>query len=109
MKVLGYIIGFIGTIVYYAFAWGLTFDYYWDWFIIPVFNVQPITLLQGIGLWLFVGLIKPIYSLKTYELIDPKYLIENYKNKQTEAIIIAIFIPWITLYMGWIFNSWFIN
>ena len=34
---------------------GILISLYWKWFIIPIFNVKPITIPQGLGLSLFIS------------------------------------------------------
>lgn len=54
MKVIGYIVMTILIIVY-----GLSLNSWvlmnlWSWFVVPLFSVQPLTMMTAMGLWLVV-------------------------------------------------------
>ena len=43
--------------LYGAWAWGVVFDNFWSWFVLPVFpNLPNPTLLESMGLMYFVSL-----------------------------------------------------
>lgn len=39
------------------FLSAFVFTYLWQWFVMPIFNVPPITLLEALGLWILISLV----------------------------------------------------
>jgi hypothetical protein len=78
-------------IVYSAAVNGYVLSSLWGWFIVPVFAVEPITIVQAVGLSIVV-------SFVTFHG-TPK----DYKPDWTQALLR----PFVVLLMGWIVRTFF--
>ena len=87
-----------GYVIYNSFAWGYVTSLFYGWFILPVFPQLPIiTILQFIGIHMFVGL----FTFKVSQHIK-----DEYRDKTTENIVIFLS-PWIVLVFGWMMKGFF--
>lgn len=83
---LSYFLGIATIIIYILSSYGIVIAEFWKWFIVPVFNVEPITWLSAIGLLLFVSLFK-IKVTVTQEY-------------SASAFLMFLLNPWITWCVG---------
>jgi hypothetical protein len=101
---IGSIVGFIGGFLFIvvAFAYGVFVHGFvghklWAWFVVPVFHLEPISILQAAGLSF-------LCRLFTYE--NPFALSSSMKGKDTSEIatqaITILLLPWISLLVGYI-------
>jgi len=86
LKGIGKLVGGLALLLYSAFASGLVFFKFYNWFVLPVFDLPIISYLSAVGLSVFLILFK---NLQTDE------------DTSTEAYIKAIILPWMLLFMGW--------
>lgn len=68
---------------------------FWKWFIVPIFPVQPLTILQAYGIALLIGLL-------TKHEIDVKAPKRTTMEIVLRGISTVIVSPLITLGFGWI-------
>jgi hypothetical protein len=95
--VLGFLMLFIGLIVYGIVCRGYLISCAWLWFVIPVFHLVPITIAQAVGLSFFVAIF-------TVVDIEEQY---NDTKKETDesfyyAIIKSLVAPWIIFGIVWL-------
>lgn len=82
---------------YNFFAQGFVATKLWQWFVIPTFNFQPITLVQAGGIMLLVRLFTYINHSKD-DKSDPN---EGVREKLLKLFGILL-VPWYTLFIGWL-------
>ncbi len=88
----------LGMFLYDTLSWGLVLFKFWGWFVLPVFVALPaLTFVQAIGLMFVIGLFKKQNS----QIIKNEYKDEMFKN-------IYLYMPWITLGLGWVAYALFI-
>ena len=88
----------LGLFLYDTLSWGLVLFKFWGWFVLPVFVAMPaLTFVQAIGLMFVIGLFK---NHKT------QILKEQYKDKRFSNLY--LYMPWITLALGWVAYALFI-
>lgn len=86
------------VLCYNAFSWGYVSYVLYGWFILPIFQDAPqISILQFVGISLFLSAIKPILgpSLKS-EYED--------KSSQWSKIILS---PWLVLLFAWFIHLFY--
>jgi hypothetical protein len=88
LKGLGALILIPFAILYDAFCWGLVFFKFYNWFVLPVFDLVTITYHAAIGLMLFVSLFKTFGVKQDYD-------------DNTSKIIASLIAPWLILFIGW--------
>lgn len=86
---LGFMVG-----LYAIQGWVLSI--LWAWFIVPMFNLPPLGILQAIGITLVVGLL----TGSAYKAPQNKENGERYA-----AIVTAVIGPFVVLLVGWIVHS----
>jgi hypothetical protein len=99
MEAIIAIIGGLGlmalVIAYSTFTWALVVYKYYYWFVLPLFTDLPaIDYKQAIMLVFILSL------FKTHSTVSIK---KEYKD-ETDAWVYLILLPWISLFMGWIFS-----
>jgi hypothetical protein len=86
-------------IAYGTFAHGFVGMKLWEWFIVPVFNIKSISLLQAAGIMLIVRLF-------TYETAGKDIAKSNNSEKSFKTHLyelwVAMILPWISLLTGYI-------
>lgn len=70
----------------------------WAWFIVPVFDLQPLRIPVAIGLSLIVGYL-------THQINWCKDEAEP-MEKAARSIVVPLLLPAFTLLGGWIVNHW---
>lgn len=73
---------------------GFVFTKLWIWFIVPTFNVQPLRLVEAIGIMLTVGYV----FAKPTKNNDEKSFWENFAETCVFVVLMALF----ALAAGWI-------
>jgi hypothetical protein len=92
--------GFLFTIMtsaYGIFTHGFVGHKLWEWFVVPVFNVQPISILQAAGIMFLARLFtyeNPFAFGSSLKGLD--------KTSTTVQIWALVLLPWLTLAMGYI-------
>lgn len=88
------LIVYVPLLIYFTWAGSVVLSHLWDWFIVPVFNLPSLTLLQAAGLALVVGYLTkvPISSAKG----------EDDQVKHWTTVIFGLLFPWITLLIGYV-------
>lgn len=113
-KLIGLIVlliaGLILIHIYSVFAWGLTLQYFWTWFIIPVWEVKSLSFVQAAGIIMFMSIFKSSSnSYKISDVIKPQYLVDNIKSLNKTATFVTIILPWVTLGIGNVFYRFILN
>ena len=80
-------------------SYGFVLTKLWTWFIVPTFHLIPLTLVQAIGLFLVVNLIRPVLHS-----IDIEYLEDEDVRTKIGYFYIGVNLvyPWLTLLTGWL-------
>jgi len=97
MDSLFYVLFVLLTIPFFALLRGWVISIMWGWFVVPVFHLPVLGVLQAIGLALVAGMMLGHSSAK----------INKDKSLLTlvgEFIVIA-FSPFVALFIGWIIHS----
>lgn len=104
ISIIGFVLGFVGSAIYLALAWGFVLFKFWEWFVITSFeNVQPLSYKHAFGLVMIITL------FKTFELNLTKT--EITANDETKPIIVhknvddpitTFIIPWVTFITGYL-------
>lgn len=82
----------LGLFLYDTLAWGLVLFKFWGWFMLPVFVTLPaLTFIQALGLMFVIGLFKNHNT----QFIKKKYKDETLSNTY-------LYMPWVTLGLGWL-------
>jgi hypothetical protein len=68
---------------------GFVFMQLWQWFTVPVFKVQPLTLVQSLGLILFLAYLKSKPKKKTEDDLSWENLVRNFINS---LMLISLFL-----------------
>lgn len=92
----GVICGVIGFMVLKYFLNGVALQLLWGWFIIPIFHLPPLSLLQAIGVGMVVSFLTKQYIPKG----------EGEGENETGKIILHIILsPLVAIVIGWIIHS----
>ena len=95
VKLVGVVFGIaliLGIGLYNLFAWGLVVYYFWQWFLMDMFiALEPITLVQGMGIYLIMSWLK----------IPTIHIKEEYADR-TKTITNLFLSPWVVLLMGYL-------
>jgi hypothetical protein len=86
---------FGGLVLYGIWVTAFVSTYLWLWFVVPVFHVAPLTLLQAYGLAILV-------TYWTHQHISDK-VEDTRKPSVIVAELVGLFLkPWVTLLVGYI-------
>lgn len=87
------------SIVYGTWAWGVVIQKTWFWFVVPSFNLQPLTFHQAIAVSVFVAL----FFIKSNQKIDDDTKEgESPWGKLFKALFMILALPWVALLFNWI-------
>ena len=93
--ILLFFVGICSTLLY-----GITILKVWEWFIVPPFHLEPLTIVQAIGLQLVVMVLRPVFPDYAYDLEKMR---GNERLSKTESRMMTnIVYPSIILITGWI-------
>ena len=92
------VIGYILDLIMLIWA-GFVLSILWKWFIVPQFNLAPLSVIYAMGVYLVMG-----YLTKENKLPDPDTEI---KEIFCDTITLGILKPLTFLVIGWI-TTWFI-
>lgn len=85
----------IGIIVIMSVIHGWVLTCLWEWFIIPTFHLDPLSIKMAIGLCLVVGMFRG--NVSTSDKDD--------NTSPTVKLCIQLAGPFITLFIGWLVHS----
>lgn len=93
VSILAFMLG-LAVLLYGVFVGGFVGMKLWAWFIVPVFGLNPITVVQAWGIALLV------------ELWSHQIHVNTNKDEREPSAKVATFItvllnPWIILFIGW--------
>jgi hypothetical protein len=96
MKIIGSIVATVVALVLGAIMGGFVFSKLWVWFMVPIFDLNPLRIVEAIGLTFIVGYMTkdPIESSK--ELEGP--FLEELLKAFLQTLVMAggfLFIGWI--------------
>ena len=91
--------------LYSVMSWATVILFFWNWFIVPNFDLNTLNFLQSVGLSFISLIINPVNLLIFREQIklglnDGK---QEYNNHRS-LIYSGILFPWIVLIIGILFN-----
>ncbi|MCK9544443.1 MAG: hypothetical protein M0R03_20685 [Novosphingobium sp.] len=98
---------FIFMIFYNIVTWGLVLSKFWNWFLIPILNLTPITYYGGMGLALIASVFTNVNQKNTLYLIGGNKTKDKVKNDKIKVFLFFTS-PWLTLlfaYFVFIFLS----
>lgn len=87
---------YVVLLVYFTWAGAVVFTNLWAWFIVPLFDVPELTLIQAAGLALVVGYLTRNYNTAKGE-DDTKKVVTN--------TVMLMLSPWLTLLIGYIIHN----
>ncbi len=92
-----HIIVFALIVLYSSFSYAFVLDYFWDWFILPIFKTLPnVSFYEAMGIAMFITLLKTKRGL---EVIKDEYID---KKKSVKDLVLQISSPWISFAIGYI-------
>lgn len=94
METFGKICFTLTTMIITTLISGFVFQTLWGWFIVPTFTMQPMTLIQAIGISFFINYIKMNLSEKN----DDEFSMEFVLKILLMSVAMALF----NLGLGWI-------
>lgn len=74
---------------------GFTLQTLWSWFIVPTFSIQPLTIIQAVGISFFIKYLQ--MSLKDFKNSEPVSVSEKIK-----IFVMFVVIKVYVLALGWI-------
>lgn len=92
---LGLLAGLVGFSIVGAILNGWALSVLWGWFVVPLFNLPQLTIIQAIGLAMVVGFLTKDYSPAKYKDMTLEERIGN-------LISITVFLPIMSIAMGWL-------
>lgn len=93
------VIIFVPLLIYSVFVSGFVISSLWAWFVVPLFDVPALTLLQAAGLGLLV------MYMSNPPKWDKKLSCEEQDTKHTVAQLAGVLLqPWFTLLVGYIIH-----
>lgn len=95
---LGGIASFLLVLVWGGFWAGLTLSTLWGWFIVPVFGLPTVTLLQAYGIAMVFRAARGIDTNKTNK--------DSFGTVMGRAVIGHPVVAGLTLGVGWVAKSW---
>lgn len=99
MKNFGIIMYMLLTIIVGMFIGGFIISKLWGWFIVPTFGLNYLTILQAIGISLFVSL------FKTQKKSKKEFDIMNYTEQFFQVLVYSGLI----LFISWIVSMFFLK
>jgi hypothetical protein len=88
--------------VYSYFVNGFVLSKLWSWFIVTTFGLDPLNIVQAIGLTIVVGFL----TVRTNWNTDK----DKTTAEKISQFVIALVAPFVTLLVGWIvYSTWFIK
>lgn len=95
---VGVAFAFFFGFLYAILATGFVSVQLWSWFIVPVFDLPALTLLQAWGISLLVG-------LWTHQVIIMPVADERSTSEKIMGYFVVLLNPWIILFVGWIVKT----
>ena len=98
MKIIGSIVATVVALVLGAIMGGFVLSKLWVWFMVPIFDLNPLRIVEAIGLTFIVGYMtkNPVESGKTLE------------GSFLEELLIA-FLQTLVMAVGFLFIGWIIQ
>ncbi len=91
---LAFVLGFLG-LLYGILVTGFVGMKLWAWFVVPIFGLPTLSIVQAWGIALLIG-------LWTHQLHATTNKDEREPSQKYATAIMAILSPWIILFFGWI-------
>lgn len=91
---------FVFMVFYNIVTWGLVLSKFWDWFLVDLINVNPITYYGGMGLALIASVFTNINQKNTLYLIGGNKTKDKIKNDKVKVFLFFT-APWLTLLFGY--------
>ena len=82
--------------------YGIAIMEVWGWFICPTFHLEPITIVQAIGLQLVIQVLRPTFPEYAYHTEEMSK--EEKFSTRESSLMLNIVYPIITLFSGWIIH-----
>jgi hypothetical protein len=96
LALLGIILLIPLTIIISAILNGWALSILWEWFVVPIFNIQKISTLQAIGLSLIVGYFTATTQSKKKDDEKKELVISNLITLSLKPLF-AVFFGWIVV------------
>jgi len=92
--VLAILLGLMGLAIYSWFSYGYVLSILWSWFILPVFNLPSLSVVQAIGVMIVFR------SLSNYTATKEDK--EETTSQKVAKVIVGLVWPWLFLGTAWI-------
>lgn len=99
MKYISMTVGLISLVVLGMAAHGFTLFKLWGWYVVPYFNLPPISIPIAIGLSMMI-------ALTTHQNNVAEKKTEGMSDKIASVIMSTVGQPLITLFIGWVVTFW---
>lgn len=99
METFGKVCFTLITMVITTLIGGFVFQTLWGWFIVPTFTMQPMTLIQAIGISCFISYIKMNLGKKNDDEFSMEFVLKVLVMSVVMALLILGFGWIITLFM----------
>ena len=96
MENFGKFMAIVMSMIFNPIIRGYVFLSLWAWFIVPTFSVNPLRLIEAIGLMFIVGYLSTKFNL------DEKEHEKSFAERMITATLIQLFYSGIVLLFGWI-------
>ncbi len=92
MENLGKFVTIVSMMIISPLVNGYVFTKYWVWFIVPAFEIQPIRLIEAIGIILLINFVRAERTKN----------VDSFWKDFTESVIFIFLIAGFALLSGWI-------
>jgi hypothetical protein len=99
MNTLLRIIAFFSTVIVTTILQGFVLSKLWAWFIMPIFQTEPLRVVESVGILTFVAIFNMRYDKKAYKSEFWKAIIERMIFVLTICAYILLFGWIVSLYM----------
>ena len=94
MENIGKFVVFLVGVIISSIITGFVFSKLWLWFIVPIFSVDPLRVVEAIGIMVLIGYVRTRFDSKAKE--------DDFWEKFTSLIIFSVFLGGFTLFWGWV-------
>lgn len=94
METFGKVCFTLTTMVITTLISGFVFQTLWGWFIVPTFTMQPMTLIQAIGISFFISYIKRNLDKENDDEFSMEFVVKG--------LVISVVMALLILGLGWI-------
>ncbi len=101
LAVIGGLVLFVLGVAAFAVFGGWVFSILWGWFVVPVFGLPQLSVVQAIGLSLMIGYMTHHLKSDDKDNGDDE---DSAGAKTLKNLLFAIFYPLLILSLGWVIH-----